>query len=126
MQSFQTLQSQEADESNSFGWLVGYMTATRRDIESVFGKPTYDELSDDAKVTVEWVIRFQDGTIARIYDYKRYEEGTPELDEVYEWHIGASTNMAVPLVGTALLKDVSDFDANNPPTFRSVKFTAVS
>ena len=126
MQSFKTLQTQEADEDNSFGWLVGYMVATRQHIESVFGQPTYDKLSDDTKVTTEWVIRFDDGTIARIYDYKRYEQGAPKLDEVYEWHIGSSTNTAVPLVGSAILKDISDFDPNNPPTFRSVKFAAMS
>lgn len=72
--------------------LVGYITTTRRHIESVFGAPTWDTPSPDGKVTTEWNLEFEDGTVATIYDYKRYEEGAPALDEVYEWHIGGHSD----------------------------------
>jgi len=66
--------------------LRGYVTTTKRILEEAFGEPVFYGEGD--KVTVEWIIRFADGSVATIYDWKRYEEGTPELDEVFEWNIG--------------------------------------
>jgi hypothetical protein len=37
-------------------------------------------------------------TVATIYDWKRYEEGTPELHEVYLYHIGGRDERALELV----------------------------
>jgi len=101
----------------SGGHLVGYFNATRREIESIFGEPTYTDNSKHEKVTVEWVIKFENGTFATIYDYKRYEQGTPKMDEVYEWHIGGENLEAARLVSEAMWREVTDFDVN-PPSFR--------
>lgn len=69
--------------------LMGYATSTRRALEQQFGTPfTYSQRDSDGKVTTEWIIKFEDGVVATIYDWKRYEMGAPALDEVYEWHIG--------------------------------------
>jgi hypothetical protein len=68
--------------------LVGEVVITRNEIEKVFGAPTYETNSDFEKVTTEWVLVFDNGVVATIYDWKRYEMGAPEMDETYEWHIG--------------------------------------
>lgn len=79
---------------------------TRAEIEAVFGKPTYDEqveeFSGDGKVTVEWAINFADGTVATIYDWKRYELGTPAMDERIDWNVGGNSPRALALVAEML------------------------
>lgn len=80
--------------------LQGYTVATRRKLESTFAEPCYEGEGD--KTTTEWEIEFSDGTIATIYDWKRYELGAPAMDECIEWHIGGSSPLAVDRVVTAL------------------------
>ena len=77
--------------------LRGFRTTTRRALEQMFGKPFEynDDFLSDGKVTTEWFIEFDDGVIATIYDWKRYEEGPPALDETYTWHIGGRGYEAV-------------------------------
>ena len=82
--------------------LVGYFNGTRQNIESIFGAPTFTTSDKYEKVTAEWGILFEDGTEATIYDWKRYDQGTPEQDEMYEWHIGGKDSRAVHLVGKVL------------------------
>jgi len=72
--------------------LKGYVVATRSELEKALGAPTWNTPSPDGKITTEWVLRFSDDTVATIYDWKRYEEGAPEMDERIEWHIGGHTN----------------------------------
>ncbi len=86
---------------------MGYIfDVTRAELEKVFGKPTFDEavepFSGDGKLTVEWCLRFEDGTIATIYDWKRYDLGTPAMDERIDWNIGGNTFRAVELVAAEL------------------------
>ena len=57
--------------------------------------------SEMEKVTIEWVLKFEDGTIATIYDWKGYGY-QPTGDEMYEWHIGGRSNEAMYLVKEAL------------------------
>jgi hypothetical protein len=45
---------------------------------------------------------FDNGTVATIYDWKRYEMGTPALDEVFQYNIGGHSLQAVILVKQAL------------------------
>jgi hypothetical protein len=82
-------------------WLQGKTTpTTRRKLSSVFGDPTQYE--EGEKVTIEWGIRFEDGTIATIYDWKRYEEGTPQLDEEISYNVGGFVPEALARVEEAL------------------------
>ena len=60
--------------------LQGYVTTTYAFLVEKLGKP----LEGDDKVTAEWILKFEDGTVATIYDYKEYR--TPK--GVYDWHIG--------------------------------------
>ena len=106
---FETLKQ---DTSN--GSLMGTFDSTRRKIEEVFGAPTFTTDEEWEKVTIEWVIKFEDGTVASIYDWKRYEEGTPALDEEYEWHIGGKSIRAAELISQAMETSVFDFDISSP------------
>lgn len=89
------------------GSLMGYIfDVTRAEIETVFGKPTFDEavepFSGDGKLTVEWCLHFEDETEATIYDWKRYELGTPAMNERTTWNIGGDKFRAVELVAKLL------------------------
>ena len=83
--------------------LQGYVTTTRSALIETFGMPVF--ITDEAgweKVTTEWIIKFDNGIVATIYDWKRYEEGAPSLNEVYEWHIGGNNDLAVSQVRSVL------------------------
>lgn len=75
--------------------LQGYVHATYDELVSVFGEP---DLRDGDKVTAEWCLEFEDGTIATIYDWKMGE--TPR--GLYRWHVGGYDARAAWLVQTTL------------------------
>lgn len=69
--------------------LQGEINCAYSDLVDLFGKP-YD--GDGYKVDAEWVIRFDDGQIATIYNWKNGvnylgNEGTP-TEQITDWHIG--------------------------------------
>ena len=70
--------------------LVGYMRTTYDDIVKVLGEPHHVSDGSD-KVTAEWDIRFVDGPLVTIYDYREYK--TPK--DSYEWHIGGISKNAL-------------------------------
>ncbi len=82
--------------------LIGEVIITRREIEAVFGAPTYEVNDPFDKVTTEWIIAFDNGVVATIYDWKRYEAGAPGMDESYDWHIGGRNSDAQDAVLKAL------------------------
>lgn len=96
------LTAKEANEYWQGTHLQAYVPTTRAKIESVFGAPTVENDDPSDKVTTEWVIRFDDGTIATIYDWKRYEEGAPAMNEQIVWHIGGHSLDARNAVEKAL------------------------
>jgi len=59
----------------------------------VFGPPHYTE-SGDGKITAEWIIKFSNGQVATIYDYKM---GSTPMEE-YAWHVGGKGRQVVKLV----------------------------
>ncbi len=73
--------------------LQGYINATYDQLVERFGQP---EGGGD-KTTVEWMLQFEDGTVATIYDWKVDE--TPTY--MYNWHIGGKNNTAVTRVTQA-------------------------
>ena len=81
--------------------LKGYVTTTMRELNAVFGEPTFYYPGD--KVTVEWAHTFSDGSVATIYDWKRYELEAPDMDEVMEYNIGGFNRDVVELVKKAVL-----------------------
>ena len=90
--------------------LQGYISTTKGELIKIFGAPTYEALEGE-KTTIEWVLQFEDGTVATIYDYKRegsgwYGEDEYLLgdDEQFDFHIGGADKRAVELV-TARVKE---------------------
>jgi hypothetical protein len=79
--------------------LQGYVRAYYHELVEVFGAP---EGGGD-KTTVEWALKFEDGTVATIYDWKEYE--TPMGS--YDWHIGGKSKQAVRAV-TSTFKETSN------------------
>ena len=77
--------------------LQGYIQATRAQLVRVFGPPL-DYSSDEEKVTTEWHLRFADGTVCTIYDWKRYSAGAPLPNELVAWHVGSTCFAGVGLV----------------------------
>ena len=89
--------------------LQGEISTTKAQLIETFGAPNWESSFDPTfhtgeKVTIEWAMVFEDGTLATIYDWKRYEEGTPDLNEVYRYHIGGMSPLAVERVTEALNK----------------------
>jgi hypothetical protein len=46
---------------------------------------------------------FSDGSVATIYDWKRYDLGAPDMDELMEYNIGGFNRDVVELVKNAVL-----------------------
>jgi hypothetical protein len=75
--------------------LVGYVTATYDQLVAIFGPP--DVMGGD-KITVGWVLRYADGPVATIYDWKENE--TPK--GLYAWHVGGHSGSALNRVKDTL------------------------
>jgi hypothetical protein len=76
--------------------LQGYTSpTTRAELTAILGEPIQFEGGD--KVTIEWGVRLG-STLATVYDWKRYEAGTPALDEVMVYNIGGNDQKAVALI----------------------------
>ena len=83
--------------------LQGYVFATYDEIKAILGEPNDGPDADiDGKVTCEWIIEFEDGTVATIYDWKTYS-GTPRAG--YEWHVGGKSTRVVRIVEEMLAGD---------------------
>lgn len=91
--------------------LQGYIDADYATLVRVFGRPSR---GDGYKVDAEWCIRFDDGTIATVYNYKDGKNylgrnGMPKT-KIRDWHIGGTSKAAVERVHAAL-SAVDDLDA---------------
>jgi hypothetical protein len=85
-------------------WSQGEITLPYAAIVAVLGEPTDD--GDGYKVSTHWALKFEDGTIATLYDWKEtelYDDGLETVEEFrerdsYAWHIGGTTQRAVELI----------------------------
>jgi Ni/Co efflux regulator RcnB len=81
--------------------LMGYLeNTTLESLIKSFGEPQRWDEGD--KVTTEWTILFDDGVVATVYDWKRYDLGAPAMTELYDWHIGGNCTDAVDRVVSVL------------------------
>jgi len=76
--------------------------ASYRDLVTAFGKP---RPGDGEKTDVEWEIKFEDGTIATIYNWKNRNDLISK--DIIKWNIGGFKERAAELV-----HDVLKFDKN--------------
>jgi hypothetical protein len=78
----------------------GDVTATYQQLVKVFGKEHTN--GDGYKVDAEWCLKFSDGTIATIYNWKNGKnyEGKNGIakTKITDWHIGGNSKMAVTRV----------------------------
>ena len=83
--------------------LQGTIDASYEDLVNMFGEPTK---GDNYKVDAEWYVKFSDGTIASVYNWKdgknyNGDEGT-ETEQIRDWHIGGFDKKAGEHVQIAL------------------------
>jgi hypothetical protein len=71
--------------------LQGTIAITYDRLVKAFGEPNG---SPGDKTNSEWILKFPDGTIATIYDWKLSQ--TPK--DLYDWHIGGHSKKAVSAV----------------------------
>ena len=98
------MQAQKVIRANSIDGtsLKGRVLTTFNKLVAAFGEPCIHlKPSQYEKVTIEWKLRFPNGAIATIYDWKGYGY-QPAGDEEYEWKIGGHSSQAVGLVKDAL------------------------
>ena len=89
--------------------LQGNVGATYQELVEIFGEPTRFEWSNesDNKVDAQWAIKFEDGTIATIYNYKNGlnylgAEGK-RVSEISMWNVGGYDERAVTLVNDEVI-----------------------
>jgi len=82
--------------------LKGYVNITYDEIVSKLGKEHFGA-SGDNKMLAEWSFKFDDGTVATLYNYKNYDsvDGL-DLEDITEWNIGGNSKLAVYHLGKAL------------------------
>lgn len=75
--------------------LQGYVIAPYHKILELFGRPME---GDGYKTDVEWIVRFEDGLIATIYNWKNgpaYCGDGMSVSLIDEWNIGGTSKDAV-------------------------------
>lgn len=77
----------------------GYVVATYKELVDVFGPP---EQGDGYKVDAEWIIKWPNGVVATIYNWKDGKnycgpEGK-EVEDITNWHIGGYNSLSVEYV----------------------------
>jgi len=73
--------------------LQGSVITTKNYLRERLGDPLVEESVPFDKVMTEWVIQFEDGEVATLYDWK-LDEALGEYEE-YEWHIGGHDTKVV-------------------------------
>lgn len=91
--------------STNMTCLRGHITSTYANLVDVFGEPMKDGF-DDYKSDAEWVVQFEDGLVATIYNYKNGmnycgSEGTP-THRITDWNIGGHDTAVVAHIIDAL------------------------
>lgn len=76
--------------------LQGYVTTTYDELVELLGDPLPG--SADGKSTCEWILEFEDDSIATIYDWKL--SSTPK--NLYSWQVGGVSLKALDYVEEAL------------------------
>lgn len=89
--------------------LVGHIEIGYRDLVRIFGEP--HDSGDGYKTDAHWALRFDDGTIATIYNYKdgkNYcgEAGMP-VEKITDWHVDGKGEGALESVRAVVKETLS-------------------
>ena len=88
--------------------LQGNVGATYHELVEIFGEPTrYEPDEYENKIDALWAIKFEDGTVATIYNYKNGlnylgAEGK-RVSEISMWNVGGYDERAVTLVNDEVI-----------------------
>ena len=88
--------------------LQGNVGATYHELVEIFGEPTrYEPDEYENKIDAQWSIKFEDGTVATIYNYKNGlnylgAEGK-RVSEISMWNVGGYDERAVTLVNDEVI-----------------------
>lgn len=77
--------------------LIGYVTTDHQTLCEKLGEPLTG-CSGDGKVTCEWIVEFEDGSVGTIYDWKT--KATPI--KTYNWHVGGKGINVLDKIGQFL------------------------
>jgi hypothetical protein len=88
----------------NFTSLQGYIDTSFYDLCQCFGEPNSE--GDGYKVDAEWMMKFSDGTVATIYNWKNGKnycgDDGEEVEDMTNWHIGGRNQKAVEYVQDAM------------------------
>jgi ketosteroid isomerase-like protein len=96
--NFEKLSKDDNHSCVSGTHLQGEIDVSYADLVRAFGEPTDD--GDSYKIDAEWILIFEDGEVATIYNYKDgvnyngYNEGMP-TGLIRDWHIGGFNRVVV-------------------------------
>jgi len=72
--------------------LKGYITASYDELVELFGEP---DPGCGTKVEAEWVVRFDDGLVATVYNWKNGPAyGGVEVERITDWNVGGHSEAA--------------------------------
>lgn len=90
----------------------GIIRVSYDQIVQAFGKPLTEGLD---KSDAEWEIRFEDGTIATVYNWKNGPSyGGPPAEYIDEWNVGGHSQTAYELVKQTLMLDITGTSTRLP------------
>jgi hypothetical protein len=76
--------------------LQGYIKCDYNKLVSLFGEPCE---GDAYKIDAEWIIKFDDGSIATIYNWKNGKnycgDGGEDVQNITDWHVGGFSKQSV-------------------------------
>ena len=83
--------------------LQGYVDASYEDLKACFGQHCQ---GDKHRTDAEWVLKFDNGTVATIYNYKDGKAYLGEdglaVKDIRDWHVGGRSSYAIDLVNYVL------------------------
>jgi hypothetical protein len=95
------------DDSNGTS-LMGYVKCSYQHLIKRLGQPHLNCKVDllDSKIDVEWILKFKDGTVSTLYNYKtgpNYlgSDGT-QVEQMTVWHVGGFTDKSLFKIAKAL------------------------
>lgn len=96
--------------------MLGDVETTFQRLVEIFGEPLND--GDGYKTDAEWVIEFEDGKIATIYNYKSGRnylgDDGQDTKDITDWHIGGKHDDAEHHEGITVVERIQELITNHP------------
>ena len=120
------------DDSNGTS-LMGYVKCSYQHLIKRLGQPHLNCKVDsiDSKIDVEWILKFKDGTVSTLYNYKtgpNYlgSDGT-QVEQITIWHVGGFTDKSLFKIAKALNVESSnnkfELKNQNKSELKTFRFT---